>query len=131
MLRPWLDSRLEAGTMIDPDAETIRFRMERAMREGYEGLMLRQGDKLLKVKPKETHDVPITGIQPGTGKHEGRMGALLTPMGKVGTGFTDEMRENFNDQRWIGIIIEVECMGLTPGGKFRHPRFVRVREDKC
>jgi hypothetical protein len=28
------------------------------------------------------------------------------------------------------VTIEVEAMGLTPAGKFRHPRFVRVRWDK-
>lgn len=28
------------------------------------------------------------------------------------------------------IIIEVERMGLTPDGKFRHPRFIRERCDK-
>jgi ATP-dependent DNA ligase len=29
-----------------------------------------------------------------------------------------------------GPIIEVECMGLTPSGKFRHARYLRVRWDK-
>nr|WP_283842052.1 hypothetical protein [Bradyrhizobium sp. KB893862 SZCCT0404] len=106
--------------------------------KGYEGLVLRQGDVWLKVKPTETYDVLVTGIIEGTGKHKGRMGALMTPMGKVGTGFSDAERVTFwnyckepDDGRGImGETIEVECMKLTDDGKFRHPRFVRVRPDK-
>jgi ATP-dependent DNA ligase len=50
-------------------------------------------------------------------------------MGKVGTGFSDAMRkEDWNSR--IGEFIEVECMQLTPDGKFRHPRFLKRRWDK-
>lgn len=98
---------------------------------GYEGLIIYEhtddGDVLWKLKITETYDVRVTGIQAGKGKHLGRMGALLTTMGKVGTGFTDAMRE----ETWeIGEIIEVECMEITEDGKFRHPRFIRRRFDK-
>lgn len=93
-----------------------------------EGLVLHgaNGDTL-KVKPRETYDVAVIGVQPGEGKHKGRIGALLTEKGKVGTGFTDAQRAAHYPN---GTVIEVEAMGLTPGGKFRHPRFVRVRWDK-
>jgi ATP-dependent DNA ligase len=97
--------------------------------QGYEGLVLRQGDRWLKVKPKETYDVLVTGIVEGTGKYAGKLGALITDMGKVGTGFTDKDREDLFTLP-INTIIEVECMELTPKGKFRHPRFIRVRYDK-
>jgi DNA ligase-1 len=81
------------------------------------------------------------------------MGALLTPRGKVGTGFTDKQREEWYE--WFmtqpcGIYdeagekptrfelladgaaptIEVDCWELTKDGKFRHPRYIRLREDK-
>ena len=120
-------------TRTDPSAEIIREALKTAVSFGYEGLVLRQGDKWLKVKPVETYDVKVTGIIEGTGKHKGRMGALMTDMGKVGTGFTDADRETFWRTGGGGlpeILIEVECMQLTPAGKFRHPRFVRIRYDK-
>lgn len=123
-----LDPRLEIGYYQDPDAEYITEQMELVVMNGYEGLILRQGDVWLKVKPVETFDVEVVGTQAGTGKYTGKMGALLTPLGKVGTGFKDHEREPgiFS----IGDIIEVSCMSLTPDGKFRHPRFVRHRVDK-
>jgi ATP-dependent DNA ligase len=125
-----LDIRLKIGTVIDPSPELIFDLMQREVDFGHEGIVLRQGQKWIKVKPLETYDVEVIGIQPGTGKHEGRMGALLTPMGKVGTGFTAQQREELNNPLIIGELIEVECMSLTPSGKFRHPRFVRFRFDK-
>jgi len=59
------------------------------------------------------------------------MGALMTDMGKVGTGFTDMERQEWWIKRnsRVGTVIEVECMQLTPDGLFRHPRFVRWRPD--
>jgi len=122
-----MDERLYLDTWTNPSAYQIKKRMTIAVAAGYEGLVLRQGDKWIKVKPKETYDVKVTGVQEGKGQHEGAMGALLTDMGKVGTGFTREQRK----QVWRkGNVIEVECMSLTPKGKFRHPRFVRERFDK-
>ena len=89
--------------------------------------LLHPGNVWLKVKSSDTFDVQVTDVVPGRGKHTGRMGALMTERGKVGTGFTDAQRSEV----WqAGEIIEVECMSLTPSGKFRHPRFVRRRFDK-
>lgn len=132
------DSRLFLFTVQDPSTDFIRFHLEKALEKGDEGLILREADvedpKWLKVKNKETHDVVVTGFQPGTGKHEGRMGALLTTRGKVGTGFSDAERhywqERHDEGTAIGSTIEVECMELTPTGKFRHPRYIRERIDK-
>lgn len=125
-LSPKMDERLIVGEydrLTFKDVETIF----RKYKKDYEGLVLYSDGKMYKVKDKETYDVEVTDIQPGKGKHEGRMGALITTMGKVGTGFTDAVRE----EDWQpGMIIEVECMELTPAGKFRHPRFVRRRYDK-
>lgn len=139
-LYPHLDNRLKYCMARDP----IPFLFGEVKDRGYEGLILRGPDgTLLKVKDKVTYDVPVIGYQPGTGKHMGRMGALITPMGKVGTGFSDKDREWWADtwhrnfsQLQVGVsieqplIIEVEAMELTPDGKFRHPRFVRLRPDK-
>jgi hypothetical protein len=114
-LTPVVDLRLIAPLNIT---------LDRALELGYEGLVF---DGKWKLKPKPTFDVQVLSTQPGTGKHFGRMGALLTPMGKVGTGFTDKERE----EEWsFGDLIEVECLELTEDGKFRHPRFIRRRWDK-
>lgn len=129
-----LDPRLDLGELEDPTENTIQKLMQTKVDEGYEGLILRQGSRWLKVKPKKTADVFVTGFQPGTGKHEGRMGALLTDYGKVGTGFSDALRIHWqmahDGGSAVGQLIEVEFMEWTEGKKFRHPRFLRVRNDK-
>lgn len=122
-----IDDSLIMECRTNPTADWIKEKLAIVKGLGDEGLVLRQGEVWLKVKDKETYDVPILGVVAGKGKHLGRMGALLTPMGKVGTGFSDTERE----QVWeVGATIEVECFELTPDGRFRHPRFVRLREDK-
>lgn len=137
-----LDTRLDAGNIWSPTETTIRETLQSANRLGYEGLVLRQGDKWIKVKPEETHDVLVTGAVEGKGKHAGRLGCLVTAKGEVGTGFTDKERDDIwrkhmaeldeckEDLSLMGATIEVSCMHFTPDGKFRHPRFVRMRPDK-
>lgn len=122
-----LDERLILGTLVNPTANAIQLTMQGVLTLGYEGVVLRQGDKWLKVKPHETHDVKVLGTYPGKGKHTGRIGGVVTEFGKVGTGFLDQERiDGFE----IGETIEVACMGFTSKGKFRHARFVRRRFDK-
>jgi hypothetical protein len=129
-----LDPRLYHDTVLDPTPEYINNALAYVLARGDEGLVLRpvgddNPDNWLKVKNKETHDVKVTGVIAGKGKHAGRMGALVTDRGNVGTGFTDTERRSLI-YNVIGQTIEVECMGLTPAGKFRHPRFLRLRFDK-
>jgi ATP-dependent DNA ligase len=129
-----LDPRLHWGTLTSPTADDIRAQLRRANGLGYEGLVLRQGHDWVKVKPTETHDVPITGYAEGRGKHLGRLGYVKTAKGAVGSGFTDADREilwaEAKAERLVGQVIEVSCMQFTPGGQFRHPFFVRMRPDK-
>jgi len=126
-----IDPRLDLYTIMDPCVEFIEEALNDAVSEGYEGLILRnvETNRWLKVKPSDNYDVEVIGTTEGTGKYEGKLGALVTNMGKVGTGLTDEDRSKPIDS-WIGKTIEVECMGLTKNGKFRHPRYVRDRWDK-
>lgn len=124
-----LDPRLHyAVCELTPDL--VQDMLTDVLSLGYEGLVLRQRDTWYKVKPEETYDVVIIGIQEGTGRNKGRLGALLTTMGKVGTGFTDKDREELYTESVIGETVEVSCMEVTDAGKFRHPRFVRMRWDK-
>lgn len=127
------DPRLYLRRVENPTVPYIRALLRRHKRQGEDGLVLRQGDRWLKVKHEETYDVKVTGVQPGKGKHKGKLGALLTSKGRVGTGFNDALRSAKRGAlalHWVGKTIEVVSTGLTPGGKFRHARFVRVREDK-
>ena len=128
-----LDPRLFIGTFENPSADFIREELARIVGEGCEGLVLR-GPKgeWLKVKPSETYDVRVTGYEEGEGKHAGRLGALVTTKGKVGTGFSDEEREALwaDRENLTGRLVEVSCMHLTADGQFRHPAFERFRDDK-
>lgn len=132
-ISPGLDQRLLRWSGEDLTAEQIDFFLEEALEAGYEGLVLRQEDTWLKVKPIETYDVKVIGVKEGRGRNCHKLGAFLTDMGNVGTGFTDEQRQDFWRRYQTlneDITIEVECMELTPNGKFRHPRFIRIRWDK-
>ena len=55
----------------------------------------------------------------------------LVSIGTVSSGLTDFYREDFakNPQKYIGQVIECECMELKDGS-LRHPIFKRFREDK-
>lgn len=125
-----LDSRLYLTSVPDPSEEFIFQKLSSVLTTGAEGLVLRQQNNWLKVKPFETYDIEVTGVIPGKGKYEGKLGAFITNMGNVGTGLTDNQRQFFQENTPIGSVIEVECMSLTPSGKFRHPRFKRQRVDK-
>lgn len=126
-----VDPRLVNNSVADPLPEIITDMLAVAVACGWEGLVLRQGNTWLKVKTVETYDVEIEDLVEGSGKCKGMLGAMVTSMGKVGTGFTDAMRKEYWDMPdLVGTIIEVECMELTKDGKFRHPRFKRLRFDK-
>jgi hypothetical protein len=125
-----IDPRLFMFKLLDPKIHFIIELMNATIRAGYEGLVLYgPNGEIYKVKPVETYDVPIIGITEGKGKNKGRLGAFITPMGKV-AGMTDKEREEYFTPKIIGETIEVDCMQLTPKGKFRHPRFIRMRYDK-
>lgn len=82
-----LDPRLHWGTMTNPTPDDILAQLQHANDLGYEGLVLRQRDDWIKIKPEETHDVAITGYCEGKGKHRGRLGYVTTAKGGVGSGF--------------------------------------------
>ena len=121
------DPRIDLWTAVDPSADYINDVMRAVLKQGHEGLVLRQGSKWLKVKPVETLDLEVTGVVPGKGRNLGKMGALITSKGKIGQGFKDKDRE----ESWnVGDIIEVAFRTLTPAGLIKEGRFVRRRVDK-
>lgn len=123
-----------------------------AIREGFEGIMVKEPDakyeckrstNWLKRKPVMSVDLTIVAVEEGTGKNEGKLGALIcegTDQGKfirvnVGSGLTDEQR----DELWkdkeviIGQVVEIKADCITQNQdaentySLRFPRFERFR----
>lgn len=107
---------------------------------GGEGLMLRQpgsryevgrSTSLLKVKSFQDAEAKVIDHLAGTGRHQGRLGALQVELVNgtrfsVGTGFSDRERE---DPPPLGTIVTVRYQELSDGGVPRFPSFVGVRVD--
>jgi DNA ligase-1 len=116
----------------------------------YEGIMLKNLDApyqckrthdWLKIKPTITVDLSIVGVEEGTGKYSGKLGALICEgedtgrliMVNVGSGLTDKQREEFwnSKNELFGKIVEVEADGITQNQdgtySLRFPRFLRFR----
>lgn len=125
-----IDTRLDLGTFSSLTNVEIKTMFAKARSQGYEGLVLRTKKYWYKVKEVETYDEVVIGILEGTGKYTGMLGAFITDKGNVGTGLTDQQRKDYYTTDSIGKLIEVKVMGITPQGKFRHPRFIRERFDK-
>lgn len=132
-LWPDTDSRLSYDALEDLDASTVKELLRNALKLGYEGIMLRQGETVWRVKSRETYDVEVLGVYEGlTGKNIGKLGGAETVRGRVGGGWTDQERALYwkHPERIIGRTIEVTAQGLTPDGKFRHGNKSRIRWDK-
>jgi DNA ligase-1 len=120
-----------------------------AIDNGYEGIMIKDLDakyeckrsvSWLKQKPFIEVSLTIVGIEPGTGKNEGKMGAAIcegTEDGKfirvnVGSGWTDDQRAEIDDQV-IGQVLEVRADAITRSQdsedvySLRFPRALRFR----
>jgi DNA ligase-1 len=107
---------------------------------GGEGLMMRRAGSryeagrsstLLKVKSFKDAEARVLKHLEGSGRHKGRLGALLVEMAdgtqfSVGTGFSDRERENPPS---VGSLVTVRYQELTDGGVPRFPSFVGVRLD--
>jgi DNA ligase-1 len=95
----------------------------------------------MKWKPTITVDLNITGVEEGTGRNVGRLGALIcegVDNGRdirvnVGSGLCDSDRDEFWAVRdeLHGRVVEVEADAVTQNQdgtySLRFPRFVRFR----
>jgi DNA ligase-1 len=124
-----------------------------AIEAGFEGIMIKDIDApyvckrhvaWLKQKPFIEVSLTIVGIEPGTGKNEGKMGAVICEGeedGKfirvnVGSGWTDDQRAEVDDTV-IGQVLEVRADAITRSQdsedvySLRFPRALRFRGFKA
>lgn len=112
---------------------------------GHEGAMIKdphapykfgRGYEIMKLKEFHDVDLIIEGLDEGTGRHKGRLGAVVVDYQgtevKVGSGFSDELREQVwgDPVGFIGRMIEVRYQEVTPDGSLRFPTFVCFRNDR-
>ena len=160
-LRPVFDKmpnvELLPHLIVDLDAGEGRDQLNRYAKDmvnnGFEGIMIKDVDApyeckrttfWMKFKPVYDYDLTVIGIELGTGKNAGRMGALVCAgeddgkeiMVNVGSGFTDTERQEYwdNQQAIIGrtAVVMADAITLNQDGTYslRFPRFKSFRYDK-
>jgi DNA ligase-1 len=121
-----------------------------AIKAGFEGIMIKDVNAIyeckrsvswLKQKPFIEVSLEVTDVEEGTGKNEGRLGALVcsgvddgkTIVVNCGSGFTDDARIEFwnNRNNLSRQIVEVRADAITQNQdgtySLRFPRFLRFR----
>jgi len=143
--------------MVDLDTAAGKDQLERYAKDqvnaGFEGIMIKnveapyvckRSTDWMKWKPVITVDLEVVGVEEGTGRNSGRLGALVCAGeddGKeitvnVGSGFSDGDRDDYwaNSDSIIGRTAEILCDVITQNRdgtySLRFPRFVRFRDDK-
>lgn len=130
------------------DKTVIRSFLDKADKDGWEGLMLNKNTKwknkrnngILKVKTFKHADILCTGVSEGQGKYEGTLGLITcdykgNSLG-VGSGFTDEQRNYYwnHPEDIVGKIVQIKFKGETKnkngGISVQFPIFEIVRLDK-
>lgn len=89
----------------------------------------------IKLKLFYSVDVKVLDLEEGEGRNAGRLGAFVIDYNgvrvNVGTGYTDEMRDEYWDHKeeLIGSVIEIAYKQLTPDKSLQFPSFVKLRPD--
>jgi DNA ligase-1 len=121
-----------------------------AVAGGYEGIMIKDPSAVyeckrsvawLKLKPFIEVSLEVTNVEEGTGRNQGRLGALVCSgeddgrsiVVNCGSGFSDDDRRTYWDNRGqlVGQIVEVRADAITQNQdgtySLRFPRFLRFR----
>jgi DNA ligase-1 len=141
-------TEVELGTE-EGDAQFKAYNLD-AIEKGYEGIMIKDIDTVyqckrshawLKQKPFIEVTLEVVDVEEGTGRNEGRLGAIVCEgmddgrMVRVncGSGFSDSNRDNFWTLRSdvIGQLVEVRADAVTQNQdgtySLRFPRFKTFR----
>jgi len=146
--------RVMNGLDVDLDTaeghDIMRRFAEDSVAQGFEGIMIKsmdapyeckRSDFWMKWKPTITVDLNIVGFEEGTGRNQGRLGAIIcegvdndrTIRVNVGSGLSDGNRDEYWAARneLLDRVVEVEADAVTQNqdGSYslRFPRFVRFR----
>jgi DNA ligase-1 len=146
--------RLMDGIEVDLDTTEGHDIMRRyatdAVDAGFEGIMIKdlgapyeckRTTFWMKWKPTITVDLNIVGFEEGTGRNEGRLGAIICEGDdngrrinvNVGSGLSDADRDEYWSARdqLLGDVVEIEADAVTQNQdgtySLRFPRFVRFR----
>lgn len=140
--------------LVDLDSEAGQSKYKEinalAIEGGYEGIMIKEPEApyeckrsvaWLKLKPFIEVSLEVQGVEEGTGRNEGRLGALICSGddgGKFiqvncGSGFSDSDRDEYwtNRNSLFGAVVEVRADAITQNQdgtySLRFPRFLRFR----
>jgi DNA ligase-1 len=160
-MRPVIDTmpnvELLPHIMVDLDTAAGKDQFHRYCKDmvsqGFEGVMVKSTDapyeckrstSWMKYKPVYDYDLTVIGVEEGTGKNIGRMGALVCEgvddekhiTVNVGSGYTDEERQSYWNDKSLVIgqtaVVIADAITQNRDGTYslRFPRFKTFRDDK-
>ena len=141
---------VEVDLSTEAGMETLNDMRSKAKDMGLEGVMVKDADApyeckrstaWLKLKPFIEVSLTVKDVEEGTGRNEGRLGAIVcegeddgrTIRVNVGSGFSDSSRDSYWDSRssLVGQTVEVRADAVTQNQdgtySLRFPRFLRFR----
>lgn len=136
---------VEVANLEEANAE-----FQRQYKAGEEGIILKAWESPWENKRSKQHvkfkgqlqgELRVVGWQEGTGKHKGRLGALIceSECGQVrvnvGSGFSDAQRDEYTESTVLGRIVTVEYNAVIKDKSSDYhslflPIFIELREDK-